>query len=120
MSERSPGDRDQTLGDQLNRGSGRTFTALAFAAAIPLLLLSGWVATLMAQQQRDLNRNAAVISATRVAERVASDIAAQIAVLDAEAASASLDRPDLATFYAEAERLRQAHPLWETVEPRQS
>ncbi|MHB2205549.1 ATP-binding protein [Methylobacterium sp. CM6257] len=116
MSERSSGDRDQTRAGQLNRGSGRTFTALAFAAAIPVLLLSGWVATLMAQQQRDLNRNAAVISATRVAERVASDIAAQVAVLGAEAASASLDQPDLAAFYAEAERLRQAHPLWETVE----
>ncbi|MBE7198815.1 MAG: PAS domain-containing protein, partial [Parafilimonas terrae] len=89
---------------------------LAFAAAIPVLLLSGWVATLMAQQQRDLTRSAAVASATRVAERVASDIAAQVAVLQAEAASASLDRPDLAAFYAEAERLRQAHPLWETVE----
>ncbi len=101
---------------QLSRGSRRTFVALALAAAIPVLLLSGWVATLMAQQQRDLARNAAVASATRVAERVASDIAAQIAVLEAEAASATLDRPDLAAFYAEAERLRQAHPLWETVE----
>ncbi|MGT2485391.1 hypothetical protein ACU4GA_03895 [Methylobacterium oryzae CBMB20] len=101
---------------QLTRGSRRTFIALALAAAIPVLLLSGWVATLMAQQQRDLARNAAVASATRVAERVASDIAAQIAVLEAEAASATLDRPDLAAFYAEAERLRQAHPLWETVE----
>ena len=106
----------QSIGDQLSRGRGRTFVALAFAAAIPVLLLSGWVATLMAQQQRDLSRDAAVASATRVAERVASDIAAQIAVLQAEAASASLDRPDLASFYAEAERLRQAHPLWDTVE----
>ncbi|SEH62567.1 PAS fold-containing protein [Methylobacterium sp. 275MFSha3.1] len=101
---------------QLSRGSRRTFVALALAAAIPVLLLSGWVATLMAQQQRDLARSAAVASATRVAERVASDIAAQIAVLEAEAASATLDRPDLAAFYAEAVRLRQAHPLWETVE----
>ncbi|QEE39172.1 MULTISPECIES: ATP-binding protein [unclassified Methylobacterium] len=101
---------------ELNRGNGRTFTALAFAAAIPLLLLSGWVATLMAQQQRDLTRGAAVASATRVAERVASDIAAQIGVLEAEAASATLDKPDLAAFYAEAERLKRARPLWETVE----
>ena len=116
MNERRLGDRDRTPGDPLSRGSGRTFVALAFAAAIPVLLLSGWVATLMAQQQRDLTREAAVASATRVAERVTSDIAAHIAVLQAEAASASLDRPDLAAFYAEAERLRQAHPLWDTVE----
>ncbi|MHB2211468.1 ATP-binding protein [Methylobacterium sp. CM6257] len=116
MNDQRPEDRDRTPGDHLNRGSGRTFVALAFAAAIPVLLLSGWVATLMAQQQRDLTRDAAVASATRVAERVASDIAAQIAVLGAEAASASLDQPDLTAFYAEAERLRQAHPLWETVE----
>lgn len=107
---------DHTGQAQLNRGNGRTFVALAVAAAIPVLLLSGWVATLMAQQQRDLSRNAAVASATRVAERVASDIAAQVAVLQAEAASATLDKPDLATFYAEAERLKRAHPLWETVE----
>ena len=100
----------------MNRGNGRTFVALAVAAAIPILSLSGWVATLMAQQQRDLVRNAAVASATRVAERVASDIAAQVAVLEAEAASASLDRPDLSEFYSEAERLKQSHPLWETVE----
>lgn len=100
----------------LSRGNGRTFVALVFAAAIPVLLLSGWVATLMAQQQRDLDRRAAVASATRVAERVASDIASQITVLEAEAASATLDTPDLAAFYAEAERLRQAHPLWETIE----
>ena len=101
---------------ELNRGNGRTFIALAFAAAIPVLLLSGWVATLMAQQQRDLTRGAAVASATRVAERVASDIAAQIGVLEAEGASATLDKPDLAAFYAEAERLKRARPLWETVE----
>jgi len=101
---------------RLDRGNRRTFVALAVAAAIPVLLLSGWVATLMAQQQRDLTRGAAVASATRVAERVASDIAAQVAVLEAEAASATLDKPDLAAFYAEAERLKEGRPLWETVE----
>ncbi|UHC19916.1 ATP-binding protein (plasmid) [Methylobacterium currus] len=100
----------------MSRGNGRTFVALTLAAAIPVLLLSGWVATLLAQQQRDLGRSAAEASATRVAERVASDIAAQISILETEAASATLDRPDLAAFYAEAERLRQAHPLWATVE----
>ncbi len=63
----------------------------------------------MAQQQRDLARSAAVASATRVAERVASDITGQVTVLEAEAASATLDKPDLAAFYAEADRLRQAH-----------
>ncbi|ACS43914.1 sensor histidine kinase [Methylorubrum extorquens] len=115
MTERRS-DATRAPENQLSRGSRRTFVALAFAAAIPVLLLSGLVATLMAQQQRDLARNAAVASATRVAERVASDIAAQVAVLEAEAASATLDRPDLAAFYAEAERLRQAHPLWATVE----
>ena len=116
MTILSKGADSQADQSQLNRGNGRTFVALAVAAAIPVLSLSGWVATLTAQQQRDLTRNAAVASATRVAERVASDIVAQVAVLEAEAASASLDRPDLAAFYAEAERLKGAHPLWETVE----
>ncbi|KQP80352.1 histidine kinase [Methylobacterium sp. Leaf117] len=113
---RRTGNADPVGGHQLSRGNGRTFIALVFAAAIPVMLLSGWVATLMAQQQRDLGRSAAVASTTRVAERVASDIAAQVAVLEAEAASSALDRPDLAAFYTEAQRLRQAHPLWETVE----
>jgi signal transduction histidine kinase len=116
MSGRRAGDAHQALEQQLSRGNGRTFVALTLAAAIPVLLLSGWVATLLAQQQRDLGRSAAEASATRVAERVASDIAAQISILETEAASATLDRPDLAAFYAEAERLRQAHPLWATVE----
>jgi two-component system, NarL family, sensor histidine kinase UhpB len=116
MNPRRSDDATRAREAQLSRGSRRTFVALAFAAAIPVLLLSGWVATLLAQQQRDLARNAAVASASRVAERVASDIAAQIDILQAEAASATLDPPDLAAFYVEAERLRQAHPLWETVE----
>ena len=116
MTTQSEGAAPKSDRSQVNRGNGRTFVALAVAAAIPILSLSGWVATLMAQQQRDLVRNAAVASATRVAERVASDIAAQVAVLEAEAASASLDRPDLSEFYSEAERLKQSHPLWETVE----
>lgn len=110
------GDPDTVPASRWSRGSVRTFVALAFAAAIPLLLLSGWMATLMAQQQRDQTRNAAVASASRVAERVSSDIASQMAALGAQAASASLDRPDLAAFYAEATRLKSAHPLWETVE----
>ena len=116
MTTRNEAITDRTDQPRLGRGNGRTFVALAVAAAIPVLLLSGWVATLMAQQQRDLTRGAAVASATRVAERVASDIAAQVAVLEAEAASATLDKPDLAAFYAEAERLKEGRPLWETVE----
>ncbi|GEL41527.1 hypothetical protein MEX01_21180 [Methylorubrum extorquens] len=116
MTTQSEGAATKSDRSQVSRGNGRTFVALAVAAAIPVLSLSGWVATLMAQQQRDLVRSAAVASATRVAERVASDIAAQVAVLEAEAASASLDRPDLSEFYLESERLKQAHPLWETVE----
>jgi len=110
------GDSDTVPASRWSRGSVRTFVALAFAAAIPLLLLSGWMATLMAQQQRDQTRSAAVASASRVAERVSSDIASQMAALGAQAASASLDRPDLADFYAEATRLKTTHPLWETVE----
>ena len=67
MSGRRAGDAHQALEQQLSRGNGRTFVALTFAAAIPVLLLSGWVATLLAQQQRDLGRSAAEASARRTA-----------------------------------------------------
>ena len=116
LNIRGVGPAEKTGRRRLGRGSGRTLVALALAAAIPVLLLSGWVATVMAQQQRDLTRHAAVISAARVAERVAADIAMQMAALEVQAAATSLDQPDFTIFYAEAERLKRAHPLWETIE----
>ena len=42
MSGRRAGDAHQALEQQLSRGNGRTFVALTFAAAIPVLLLSGY------------------------------------------------------------------------------
>jgi hypothetical protein len=65
------------------RDDGASVAAMQFRAVDVAVLASGghvgysrqygWVATLMAQQQRDLDRRAAVASAARVAERVASD-----------------------------------------------
>ncbi|WP_456684602.1 ATP-binding protein [Bradyrhizobium sp. P5_C11_2] len=112
------GGRDGSLvhARRLRGGRKRVLTSLAFAAAIPVLLLSGWIAYFMAQQQRDVARHAAELSAMRAAERIASDIATQVEVLQALATSTSLDQLDLKSFYNEAERLKDRHPLWETVE----
>ena len=50
------GDQDGSLvhARRLRGGRKRVLTSLAFAAAIPVLLLSGWIAYFIAQQQRDL------------------------------------------------------------------
>ncbi len=102
--------------DRLRLGRGRILISLGLAAAIPVLLLSGWVAYFLAQQQRALARQAAVERVAQIAQGIALEIATQIQVLQTLAASISLDRSDLADFYTEAERLKVTHPLWETVE----
>lgn len=94
----------------------RLLVSLALAAAIPVFLFSGWVAYVTAEQGRAAARHAASESTARAAERVASDLAAQVQMLDVLAASPTLDRPDMAGFYEEAQRLKAARPLWETVE----
>lgn len=90
--------------------------ALILAAAIPILLFGGWVAYRSATQARDAARQGASEIAARVAERVEAELATQIEVAGALAASTALDRPDLASFYVEAQRLRAARPLWHTIE----
>jgi PAS domain-containing protein len=90
-------------------------TSLVLAAAIPLVLFGGWVAFLTADSGRTGARNAALETSVRVAERVSAEIAKEIEVGEALAASAALDGANLATFYAEAQRLAATRPLWETV-----
>lgn len=94
----------------------RLLVSLALAAAIPVLLFSGWVAYVTADQGRSGAQRAAFESTAHVAERVGLDLAAQVQILDVLAASPSLDRPDLERFYEEAQRLKASRPLWETVE----
>jgi PAS domain-containing protein len=90
--------------------------ALILAAAIPILLFGGWVAYRSATQARDTARLGATEIAARVAERVEAELGAQLEAAGALAASTALDRPDLASFYVEAQRLKADHPLWHTIE----
>lgn len=94
----------------------RPLLMIAMAAAIPLLLFAGWVTYLTATQERAAARAAAFEALDRVSTRLAWDIRTQIEVAETLAASTSLDKPDLSTFYLEARRLAEMHPLWETVE----
>ena len=94
----------------------RSLALLVMAAAIPVLVFGGWVAFLNAQQDRKAARQAAFETLDRVATRVTSELGTQIELAEALAASAALDQPDLQMFYREAKRLKDAHPLWETIE----
>lgn len=94
----------------------RLLISLALAAAIPILLFSGWVAYVTAEQGRAAARHAALEGTARVADRVSADLAAQVQILDVLAASPALDSPRLEPFYQEARRLKASRPLWETVE----
>jgi two-component system, NarL family, sensor histidine kinase UhpB len=98
------------------RGARRTLASLVLAAAIPVLLFGGWAVFVTANQERAEARRTAFETVDRVAERVTSELSSQLEVLETLAASAALDQPDLQTFYREAERLKAARPLWETVE----
>lgn len=89
---------------------------LVMAAAIPLLVFGGWVIFLSAREERTASLNAAFDTLDRVVTRVSSELVTQIEVAETLAASASLDQPDLPMFYREAKRLKDARPLWETIE----
>lgn len=94
----------------------RSLVLLVMAAAIPVLVFAGWVAFLNAQQDRNAAKLAAFETLDRVATRVTSELGTQIELAETLAASAALDQPDLQMFYREAKRLKDAHPLWETIE----
>ncbi|OCK55007.1 two-component sensor histidine kinase [Bradyrhizobium sp. LMTR 3] len=99
-----------------SRMARRSLILLVMAGAIPLLVFAGWVAFLNARQDRNAARLAAFETLDRVATRVTSELGTQIEVAETLAASAALDQPDLQMFYREAKRLKDARPLWETIE----
>ncbi|WP_431201532.1 cache domain-containing protein [Bradyrhizobium betae] len=86
------------------------------AAAIPLILFAGWVVFLNARQDRTDSRLAALETLDRVVTRISSDLTLQVQIAETLAASASLDTPDLSSFYVEALRVKETRPLWETIE----
>ena len=107
-------------------GAQRLAFSLLLAVTIPILLFAGWIAYVSAQQESDNARQTAFKTVERVAERVAAKLNAEVQVLEALAASTTLDAstldastldgPDLPAFYREAERIKALRPLWHTVE----
>ena len=94
----------------------KSLVLLVMAAAIPVLVFAGWATFLDAREERSASRRAAFDALDRVITRVSSELGTQIEVAETLAASASLDKPDLEMFYREAKRLKDARPLWETIE----
>ena len=109
------------LGSRLSPGSSRPkegvwlFTALVLTAAIPVLLLGGWMAYITADQERSYAREAATQALTQVAHRLEGEISREMQVAETLASSAALDRDNLQDFYLEATRIVAARPLWETA-----
>jgi two-component system sensor histidine kinase UhpB len=109
------------LSNRLSSGSGRTreavwlFTALVLTAAIPVLLLGGWMAYITADQERSYARQAATEALTQVAHRIEAEISREMQVAETLASSAALDHGNLGDFYREATRIVAARPLWETA-----
>ena len=109
------------LGNRLSSGSGRAkeavwlFTALVLTAAIPVLLLGGWMAYITADQERSYARKAATEALTQVAHRIEGEISREMQVAETLASSAALDQGNLGDFYREATRIVAARPLWETA-----
>ena len=91
------------------------FIALVLSAAIPVLLLGGWIAYNTADQQRSYARRAATEALTQAAHRIESEISREIQVANALANSIALDHGHLNDFYREATRLVADRPLWETA-----
>jgi two-component system, NarL family, sensor histidine kinase UhpB len=109
------------LSNRLSFGSGRAkeaiwlFTALVLTAAIPVLLLGGWMAYITADQERSYARKAATEALTQVAHRIEGEIFREMQVAETLAISAALDQGNLSDFYREATRIVAARPLWETA-----
>ncbi|MGY3618386.1 ATP-binding protein [Bradyrhizobium sp. USDA 10063] len=91
------------------------FIALALSAAIPVLLLGGWMAYITADQERSYARQAATEALTQVAHRIEGEISREMLVAKTLANSTALDRGNLNDFYQEATRLVADRPLWETA-----
>lgn len=91
------------------------FIALVLSAAIPVLLLGGWMAYITADQQRSYARRTATEALTQAAHRIESEISREMQVANALANSTALDHGNLDDFYQEATRLVADRPLWETA-----
>ena len=94
----------------------RPLSLLLAAASIPVLLFADWIAYNAANNQRAAEIVRAHDTVDRVGEWITEEMTNQVQVAEALALSPSLDAPDLASFYREAQTLKAGRPLWYTVE----
>jgi two-component system, NarL family, sensor histidine kinase UhpB len=97
-------------------GARQPLLLLVLAAAIPILLFGLWASHLSADNRRtDIRRD--ILERVRdVTERVSAELLVHLGRLQGLAATTALDHEDLQQFYIEALRLKEANPLWYTVE----
>ncbi|HEV2303702.1 MAG TPA: PAS domain S-box protein [Stellaceae bacterium] len=89
--------------------------ALVAAAVLPVLVFSATIAVLYGERQRAGLEAAIGRRADRLRARLDARIAAETNALEVLAASPSLDRPDLAKFRTQAERITATVPGWVSV-----
>lgn len=111
----------QALARQVD-GPRRTLLLLVGAAVLPMLLVGGWVGYVSAAHTRAETGRRASQTVTRAAAQIGADVAAELDIARALAASTALDATDagatpaLASFRTEAMRVQAEHGLWHTVE----
>ncbi|RYE62180.1 MAG: sensor histidine kinase [Oxalobacteraceae bacterium] len=93
----------------------RTVVLIAIAAAIPVIFFAAWVTFINARQERSDARLSAQRTLNRVVSRVGNELRVQVEIAEILATSPALDKNDLALFYEEALRIKNARPLWQTV-----
>jgi signal transduction histidine kinase len=89
--------------------------SITLAAVIPILLFAGWRAYVTAGRVRVEAQGTVVSITDRVAEQVTAELTTELEVTQALAASVDLERTNVLSIYAAAQRLTAARPLWETV-----
>jgi signal transduction histidine kinase len=116
-ARRAGPERERTLRPIPAAGIGRRpWVLVVIAAAIPVLLLGGWVAYRSAASERVAALAATSEVTYRVANQIVAELSTQVQVAEALALSSALDQADLAMFYREAQRIKQSRPLWHTIE----
>lgn len=82
------------------------------AAIVPLILFAGlWVQSELHKNKRETEQFLR-IRATQLASEIDTQMSQQFAMLGAIAALPSIDRPDLAAFHEDADRIQAVLPQW--------
>src|SRR5262245_22158932 len=93
----------------------RRLVLLAAAGVLPLAIMAGIGLYALGQQQRTQAERAGIELARAVATAVDAELRSSISVLEALAATMTIDRQDLAEFDARARRVPETQPHWAAI-----